>query len=89
MKKYLFWLSTVALIISNLFWAYETLDNAVGRDYYKVSCEEYLNDRNNFKTIVDSIETKNKLIAFLTKNNIRFEGFDKEDNYVIDFNSFQ
>ena len=84
----LFWISLVVLIISNLFWFYQTIDSAVGRSYLEVSCNEYEKDMLLYKKIVESKKNKLELLQFLKKNNIDVVGFQKGEGYIISFNSF-
>ena len=86
--KNLFWTSLLILLFTNLFWFYQTLDSAVGRRYYEVSCSEYEKDKAVFKKLIDSKDTKTELLQFLKDNNISFEGFQKGTDYVVNFNSF-
>ncbi len=86
--KTLFWLSLIILFLTNLFWIYQTIDSAVGRGYYEVTCIEYEKDKTILKKLIDSKETKTELLKFLKDNDISFEGFQKGTDYVISFNSF-
>ena len=77
------------LISSNLFWVYETLDNAVSHSYFESSCEKYDLDRNNFMEIIMSLDKKDDVIDFLTLYKVEFDSFEKGGNLIISLNSFQ
>jgi hypothetical protein len=61
------------------------IDNAIGHGYYKVSCEEYKIDADNFQTILNSFDIEEDLIKFLEQNGIDFELINKasNENYII------
>lgn len=84
----LFWMTLLFLIISNTFWVYQTIDNAVGQDYYIVSCNEYYQDMLQFKQILDSKKSQKEAIEFLDNNLIAYESFQKGNEFIIVFNSF-
>lgn len=86
--KIRFCLTLVILVLSNIFWVYQTIDNAVGHTYYKVSCEEYYQDMLKFKQIVETKSTRKEAINFLKINKIKYESFQKGTEYIIIFNSF-
>jgi hypothetical protein len=86
--KFLFWICLIITIVSNVFWIYNTLENAVGNNYYKVSCEEYYKDVSILKVIIEKKETKKELISFLENNNVKFESFSKGAENIIVLNSF-
>jgi wyosine [tRNA(Phe)-imidazoG37] synthetase (radical SAM superfamily) len=87
--KILFWITIIALIFSNLFWIYFSIDNAVGHHYYKVSCDEYKNDLNEFMKTIESFNSKKETIDFLEENSIQFDSIQKGNEFIIIFNSFE
>ena len=76
------------LFISNAFWIYQTIDNAVGHSYYKVSCDEYYQDMLKFKQILETKSTKTEAIDFLELNKVEYDSFQKGTEFIISFNSF-
>lgn len=86
--KILFWISLIILLLTNLFWMYQTIDNAVDKGYYDVSCNEYEKDMLLYKKIVESKKNKSELFQFLKNNDIDVVGFHKGEGYIISFNSF-
>ena len=90
MKSYknLFWISILILIFSNIFWTYTTIDNAVGQNYYKVSCDEYSKDAISLRKILKLKSDKFAVVKFLENNKIEYESFEKGSDFVIMLNSF-
>ena len=86
--KILFWITLTILVLSNTFWIYQAIDNAVGHSYYKVSCDEYYQDMLRFKQILDAKTTKMEAINFLKKNKVEFASFQKGAEFIITFDSF-
>nr|WP_319571723.1 hypothetical protein [uncultured Draconibacterium sp.] len=86
--KILFWMTLTILVISNIFWFYKTIDNAVGQSYYMDSCDEYYQDMHKFKQILETKSTKREAINFLKTNNIEYESFQKGTKFIISFDSF-
>lgn len=87
--KILFWITLIILVLSNLFWIYQTIDNAVGQNYYKVSCDEYYQDMLRFKQVLETKSTKREAINFLESNNVEYESFHKGIEFIITFDSFE
>jgi hypothetical protein len=81
--KILFWFILSFFFISNAFWIYQTVDNAVGHSYYKVSCDEYYQDMLKFKQILETRSTKTEAI-----NKVEYDSFQKGTEFIISFNSF-
>lgn len=86
--KKIFWLTFAVLIFSNLFWIYQTINNALGHDYYKVSCDEYYKDAFNLRKVLESKSDIVGVIEFLENNKIEYESFQKGTDSVINLNSF-
>lgn len=86
--KILFWITFTTLVISNIFWIYQIIDNAIGQNYYQVSCDEYHNDMVEFKEILETKLTKEEAIEFLKMNNVEYDSFQKGTEYIITLNSF-
>ena len=86
--KILFWITLTFLVISNIFWIYQTIDNAIGQNYYKVSCEEYYQDMLKLKKILKTKNTKKEATDFLEKSKIEYESFQKGSEFIISFDSF-
>ena len=86
--KVSFWLCIIVLIGTNIFWHYQTIDNAVGHNYYTLSCEEYKKDTDQFVKILGLNQSENDMISFLEKTDIKYNGFEKGEDYVVQFNSF-
>jgi len=86
--KNLFWISLGLLIVTNVFWIYQVLDNAVGNDYYKVSCNEYHGDMLGLKKVLDSKKTKIETLDFLNEHAIEYDSFQKGNEFIISLNSF-
>ena len=86
--KILFWITLTILVISNVFWIYQTIDNAFGHSYYKVSCDEYYQDMLKFKQILETKSTKKEAIDFLETNKVEYESFQKGAEFIITFDSF-
>lgn len=87
--KPLFWITITILIITNSYWFYLTIDNAVGHHYYQISCDEYSKDISEFRKIFISEKlNKDETLEFLNSNNIKFEIINKGNNSIILFNSF-
>jgi len=86
--KILFWFTLTILVVSNIFWIYQTIDNSVGYTYYKVSCDEYYQDMLEFKQILETKSTKKEAIDFLELNKVEYDSFQKETEFIITFNSF-
>jgi len=61
---------------------------SVGKSYYEVSCNEYYNDMLELKKILENNMNKEQVIDFLRKNEIKYEGFEKGNEFVIILNSF-
>lgn len=86
--KILFWITLGLFVISNTFWIYQTIDNAVGHSYYKVSCDEYYNDMVEFKKILGTLKTKKETIGFLENYNVKYDSIQKGTDFIITLNSF-
>lgn len=86
--KILFWITFTILVISNIFWIYQTIDNAVGQNYYQISCDEYRSDMIEFKKILEAKSTKEEAIEFLKINNVEYDSFQKGTEYIISLSSF-
>ena len=86
--KILFWIALIILVISNVFWAYITVNNAVGQSYYKVTCDEYYHDMIEFKKILETQKTKNEIIDFLIDYEVKFDTVQKGNDFTITMNSF-
>src|SRR5688572_28822965 len=86
--KILFWITLTLLIISNFFWAYQIIDNAVSKGYYEVSCNEYYGDMMELKRILDTKTTKSEALNFLEQYNVEFDSFQKGEEFIITLNSF-
>ena len=86
--KILFWITLTFLVISNIFWIYQTIDTAVGHNYYKVSCDGYYQDMLKFKQILETKSTKEEALSFLKTNNVEFDSLQKGTEFFISFNSF-
>ena len=86
--KILFWITLTILVVSNIFWIYNTFDNAVGHSYYKVSCDEYYQDMLKLKQVLETKSTKGEAINFLETNDIEYESFQKGTEFIISFDSF-
>jgi hypothetical protein len=86
--KILFWITLTILVISNIFWIYQTIDNAVGQNYYQVSCDEYHKDMIEFKKILETKSTKEEAIGFLKRYNVEYDNFQKGTEYIVTLNSF-
>ena len=86
--KLLFWITLIFLFISNSFWIYQTIDNAVGQNYYKVSCDEYYEDMLKFKQVIETKSTRKNAMDFLEKNKIEYDRFQKGTKTIISFGSF-
>ena len=86
--KILFWVALTILVISNIFWFYQTIDNAVGKGYYKVSCDEYYNDMIEFKKILQTQKTKNEIVDFLERYHVKYDSIQKGTDFIITLNSF-
>ncbi len=76
------------MVISNIFWVYQTIDNAVGQSYYKVSCDEYYKDMIEFEKIVETYKTKKETIDFLDTYHVKYDSIQKGTNFIITLNSF-
>lgn len=76
------------LVISNIFWIYTTIENAVGQNDYKISCDEYYNDMIEFKKIIEAHKTKKDLQGFLKSNDVEFDSIQKGTDFIISLNSF-
>ncbi len=84
--KIFFIISIILLIISNITWAYQTLDLGIARNYEKITCEEWKSDAKNLESILKSFKTKNQIFEFLNSNNIKYEKIEKEkgnENYIV------
>jgi hypothetical protein len=86
--KILFWTTLAILVITNIFWFYQAIDNAVGQSYYRDSCDDYYQDMLKFKQILETKSTKREAINFLKTNNIAYESFQKGTEFIISFDSF-
>ena len=86
--KILFWTTLIILVISNIFWIYQTIDSAVGQNYYMDSCDEYYQDMLKFKQILETKSTKREAINFLKTNNVEYKSFQKGTEFIISFDSF-
>ena len=87
--KTAFWTSILVLLLSNLFWAYQVLDNAVGMTYYKDSCGNYQSDMQELKEILETKTSKETVLAFLEHHHVQFDSFHKADDFIIQLNSFE
>ena len=83
--KVLFWITIISFIVSNTFWIYQVVDNAVGHGYYKASCEEYKANSEILELTLRSYGDKDELIDFLEEKAIQFEIHNKADNenYIV------
>lgn len=86
--KILFWVSLGLLVLSNIFWIYVILDNAVGMTYFKDTCTKHEGDMLVLKGILETKLTKENTISFLNQHKVKFESFPKGDEFVIQLNSF-
>mgnify|MGYP005993833123 FL=1 len=57
-------------------------------NFYEIEDNEYLKEDDDFKKVINSKDTRAKLITFLKNNTIEFEDFYKDEHYVVKFNSF-
>ena len=57
-------------------------------NFYEIEDNEYLKEDDDFKKVINSKDTRAKLITFLKNNTIEFEDFYKDEHYVVNFNSF-
>lgn len=86
--KIAFWISITILLLSNLFWLYQIIDNAVGMTYFKDSCTNYQDDMIELKRILDYKDSKKTAIEFLELHRVKYDSFQKADNFIIQLNSF-
>lgn len=86
--KILFWITLTIMVVSNIFWIYQSIDNAVGHSYYKVSCDEYYQDMLKFKQFIETKSTKEEAIDFLELNKVEYDSFQKGTEFIITFSSF-
>jgi hypothetical protein len=86
--KILFWISIVLLIVTNLLWLYNTIDNAVGHHYYSIGCEEYRQDAEVCHHLLASSASKDEVIRLLDSGEIHYETFDKGTEFIISLHSF-
>ncbi len=63
--KISFWIAVTLLVVSNLFWIYQVIDNAVGHKYYQVNYKEYKENSDILKATLISFDNKNDLTSFL------------------------
>lgn len=84
-----FWFCLIILVATNLFWVYEILDNAVDKSYYKVVCNENHEDMLKLKSVLDTKKNKQLTIKFLNEHKIKYESFQKGENFVIQLSSFE
>lgn len=84
----MFWISLGLLFITNAFWIYQIIDNAVGMDYYKVSCNEYHGDMLELKKVLDLKKTKTESLQFLDEHGVDYDSFQKGNEFIITMNSF-
>jgi len=87
--KILFWITLTILVTTNLFWFYQTIDNAIGHSYYEVSCDGYYQDMLKFKQILETKSTKSEVIDFLEINKVEYDSFQKGTEFIITFDSFE
>ena len=71
-----------------MFWIYQTIDSAVGQNYYKVGCEELKLDIDELVKMLELNLSKNEMVSFLKINDVKYDGFEKGKDYIIQFNSF-
>lgn len=86
--KSLFWATIIILILSNVYWLYQTVDNAVGHSYYQVNCEEWKDDLKELKKVLPIELNKNDMVNFLAHKDIAYNGFAKGEEFVIQLHSF-
>lgn len=84
----LFGVATLLLVTTNLFWFYQMLDNAVANNYYRVGCEEFLTDATTLKNILQTKGDKDEVISYLDNEEVKYEAFEKGDQFVITLGSF-
>lgn len=84
----MFWISIIILILSNLFWIYQAIDNAVSMSYYRDSCEDYQSDMVELKRILDTKKTKEAAINFLEQYKVTYDSLSKGEEFIIHLNSF-
>lgn len=86
--KIAFFITIIILVLTNLFWVYQVVDNAIGMTYYKDSCGRFQQDTDKLIQILESKTTKETAIDFLEQHNILYESFPKGNEFIIQLNSF-
>ncbi len=86
--KISFWIGIVILLLTNIFWIYQVVDNAIGMTYYKDSCEDFQSDMIQLKSILEKKTTKESAINFLEQNGVDYNSFPKGNEFIIQLNSF-
>jgi hypothetical protein len=83
----LFWISVILFIGTNLYWLYTTIDNAVGHNYYQVSCEAWQKDNKELKKLLPLDVYYSEMLGLLENKDLDFYEFEKGDNKIIQFSS--
>jgi hypothetical protein len=86
--KIAFWICCTVLIGSNTYWIYQTIDNAIGANYYQISCEEYRKDSNELLKALKNYNSKDEMIYFLDIHKVSYKEFQKGSEFIIQLNSF-
>ena len=86
--RFLFYVCLFLLIVTNIGWFYIALDNAVTNSYTDVVLNEYQNDAQTLKNMLNSFKTKNELLEFVNKHDIPHSSVQKGDRFIISFSSF-
>ena len=82
-----FWIAFILLVVTNIFWLYNSFDNAVSKTYLEDEYVRTKSDVNTFQLLLENLEKKELLIK-LEKLNIEKDTFTKGNNLIIPFNSF-
>ena len=65
-----------------------TIDNAVGHNYYQVSCEEWQKDNHELKKLLPLDSDYSKMLQLIESKGLEFDEFEKGENKVVQFHSF-
>lgn len=77
------------MIITNVFWLYNVIDNALAHDDYKTQCEFYHKDAIEFEKVLSKLEKQEEMMRFLDKNEIDYDSLQKGNESIILLNSFE
>ena len=87
MYKKLFWISLLLLLLSNAFWMYQLLDNAVGYTYLRESYDDLEQDVHMARQLIETeYENFDQLVAALDSST--YEVIKKGDEFFLVFESF-